>query len=84
MLRAEMDTAVLIALLLAFATFVTVHVAIAVRLLARKGDRWRGALVLVVPPLAPLWSLQRGWRRAAVIWLSSVVVYSIALIAALR
>lgn len=79
-----MDLAVLIALLLAFATFVTAHVAIAARLLARKGERWRGVVALVVPPLAPLWGLQRGWRRAAVIWLSSVVVYSAALIAALR
>lgn len=74
----------LAALLLAFATFVTVHVAIVVRLLARREDRWRGAVALVVPPLAPLWSVQRGWKRSAVIWVSSVVVYGVALIAALR
>jgi hypothetical protein len=78
------DTIVLLALLLAFATFVTVHVAIGVRLLLRKEDRWRGALACVVPPLAPLWALQRGWRRSAVLWLSSVIVYAVALIAALR
>jgi hypothetical protein len=78
------DTIVLAVLLLAFASFVTVHVAIAVRLLLRKEDRWRGALAWIVPPLAPLWAVQRGWRRSAVIWLSSVVVYAVALIAALR
>jgi len=82
--RAVKDTIVLAALLLAFATLVTVHVAIAVRLLARKEDRWRGALACLVPPLAPLWALQRGWRRSAVTWLSSVIVYAVALIAALR
>lgn len=78
------DTIVLAALLLAFATFVTIHVAIAVRLVLRKDDRWRGALVWIVPPLAPLWALQRGWRTSTVIWVSSVIVYGVALIAALR
>ncbi|MEZ4298024.1 MAG: hypothetical protein R3B70_23910 [Polyangiaceae bacterium] len=78
------DSIVLGALLLAFATLVTVHVAIAVRLLSRKEDRWRGALSLVVPPVAPIWALQRGWRRSAVIWVSSVVVYATALIVGLR
>ena len=78
------DTIVLAALLLAFATFVTIHVAIAVRLVLRKDDRWRGARVWIVPPRAPLWALQRGWRTSTVIWVSSVIVYGVALIAALR
>ena len=33
--------------------YVTSHVAIAVRLLLRKEDRWRGALVWIAVPLAP-------------------------------
>lgn len=78
------DAAVLIVLLLAFATFITTHVSIAVRLLLRKEDRWRGALVWVALPLAPLWAYRRHWRGSAVLWVISVVVYAIALIVALR
>lgn len=78
------DAVILGCLLLAFATLVTVHVAIAVRLILRKEDRWRGALAFVIPPLAPLWAAQRGWRRSAWIWVASVVIYAAALIAALR
>jgi hypothetical protein len=78
------DAAVLIVLLLAFATFVTTHVSIAVRLLLRKEDRWRGALAWIALPLAPLWAYRRGWRGSAGLWLGSVVVYAIALIVAQR
>lgn len=78
------DAATLVVLLLAFATFVTSHVAIAVKLLARTEDRWRGAVVWIAPPLAPLWALQRTWRAWAVAWVGSFVVYAIALIIALR
>jgi len=78
------ETAILVVLLLAFATFVTSHVAIAVRLLMRKEDRWRGALVWIAVPLAPLWAYRRDWRVSAGAWVTSVIVYAIALIAALR
>lgn len=78
------DALVLVPLLLAFATFVTTHVAIVARLLFRKDDRWRGAVAIIAPPLAPLWALRRGWRGAAVLWIASVIVYGIGLIAALR
>lgn len=78
------DALVLIPLLLAFATFITTHVAIAARLLSRKGERWRGALVWLAPPLAPLWAYRRGWRRSAVLWIASAIVYAVALTAALR
>lgn len=78
------DALVLIVLLIAFATFLTTHVAIAVRLLLRKEDRWRDRLAWLAPPLAPLWAFRRGWRISAVIWVVSLVVYVIALIVALR
>ncbi len=78
------DAVIFVVLLLAFATFVTSHVAIAVRLLLRKEDRWRGALVWIAMPLAPLWAYRRGWRVSAAAWAGSVIVYAIALIAALR
>ncbi len=78
------DTAVLVALLLSFATFVTAHIAIAGRLLFRREDRWRGLVVVVAPPLAFLWAVRRGWRASAALWAGSVVVYAVALLAALR
>ena len=78
------DAILLIVLLIAFATFITTHVSIAVRLLARREDRWRGALAWIALPLAPLWAFQRRWRGSAGLWVGSVVVYSIALIVALR
>lgn len=78
------DAVIFGVLLLAFATFVTSHVAIAVRLLLRKEDRWRGALVWIAVPLAPLWAYRRHWRVSAIAWVASVLVYAIALIAALR
>lgn len=78
------DAAVLVVLLLAFATFVTTHVAIAARLLGRKEDRWRGGVVWIVPPLAALWAVRRGWRVSAGLWVGSVVVYTLALIVASR
>lgn len=75
------DTIVVATLLLAFATFVTVHVVVAVRLL-RATPRWRGLLALVVLPLALLWAIRAGWRKTAALWFGSVLVYLVALLAA--
>ena len=65
-----------------FATFVTVHVFIACRLALRGTPRWRGALALVVPPLAPIWGYREGWRRSATLWAIAVVAYLVARLAA--
>ena len=46
------DIAATATLVLAFATWVTVHVALSARLMLRSQPRWRGLLALVVPPLA--------------------------------
>ena len=78
------DTVVLGLLLVSFATFLTAHVAISVRLLLQREARWRGALALVAAPRAPLFAFRRGWRASAGIWVGAVVVYAIALIVALR
>jgi hypothetical protein len=78
------DTIVLAVLLLAFATLITVHIALASRLVLRARPRWRGVLALVVPPLAPIWAFREGWRRSAVLWIAAVVVYLVARIAAER
>lgn len=76
------DRIVVGTLVLAFATLCTVHVGLAVRLIFAERPRWRGALALVVPPLAPLWGWRQGFRRSAAVWLGAVVVYVAALLLA--
>lgn len=70
-------------LVLGFATLVTVHVALTVRLALRERPRWRGLVAFVVPPLAVIWGFRAGYRRMAVLWLAAVVVYLTALITSL-
>jgi hypothetical protein len=76
------DEVVAGALLLAFAGAVTIHVAILAGLVARK-PRWRAALALALPPLAPYWA----WgpmRRRAIAWLALTAAYAVALVLASR
>jgi hypothetical protein len=77
-----LDGILTILLFLGLATLVTVHVALAVRLVRRQ-PRWRGLVALVVPPLAVMWAFREGWRRTAVLWLGAVAVYAAALTVAL-
>ena len=63
---------------LAFATWVTVHVALAARLVLRSQPRWRGLLAPVVPPLAPMYGFRQGWRRMSTLWLVWLIVYVLA------
>lgn len=77
------DTFVLAGLVLGFATLVTAHVALALRLALRERPRWRGLVALVVPPLAVIWGFRAGFRRNAVVWLVAVVVYLNALLVSL-
>lgn len=76
-----MDTVVLAALILAFAVWVTVHVALAIGLV-RRSPRWRGPLALVCPPLAPYWGMETGMKRRSGVWLLALCVYIVARIAA--
>jgi hypothetical protein len=62
-------------LVLAFATLVTVHVAIVLGL-ALRDPRWRALAAFVVPPLAPYWALQSGMIARGAIWIGSVVLYA--------
>jgi hypothetical protein len=75
------DSLALATLILAFATLVTVHVAIAGRL-ALRSPRWRGLVALVVPPLAPIYGYREGWRKTSALWLVAVFVYVVALLVA--
>jgi hypothetical protein len=77
-----MDLALLALLLLSFATLLTVHVVICVRLLFAKDRRWRGIVALLVPPLAPWWSREEAWRTSTRLWLGAVVVYALARVGA--
>lgn len=77
------DIATIATLVLAFATWVTVHVAISARLLLRAEPRWRGVAALFMPPLAPLWAIRQGWRRPAGVWLGSLSLYVAARIVAI-
>lgn len=71
-----MKDAVLIGgLLLAFATLVTVHVAI-VFALAQQHPRWRAAAAFFVPPLAPYWALRGGMVLRGALWIGSVILYT--------
>jgi hypothetical protein len=62
-------------LLVAFATLVTVHVAIVFGL-AQKQPRWRAVAAFFVPPLAPYWALCNGMAVRAAIWIGSVILYA--------
>lgn len=69
-----MDQALYAALVAAFATLVTVHVALAFGI-ARRTTVWQGALSLIVPPLAPYWGLESGLRLRSALWLGAVTGY---------
>ncbi|HEY1692378.1 MAG TPA: hypothetical protein VGG39_09455 [Polyangiaceae bacterium] len=69
-------------LVLAFAVFVTTHVALAFGLSSQK-PRWQALLALFVPPLAPYWGW-RGLRVRTVLWGASAAVYCVLLVLAAR
>lgn len=69
------DAIVIGGLVLAFATLVTVHVAIAFGL-ARRTPRWRAALAFFVPPLAPYWALSLGMAVRGTVWVVAAVAYT--------
>jgi hypothetical protein len=68
------DEVVSAALVLAFASLVTAHVALVAGLAARP-PRWRAVVALVVAPLAPWWGRTEGMHRRAVAWVGSAVGY---------
>lgn len=74
------DYVVLGAVILGFASLITVHVYIAARLLLRDRPRWRGLVAFVIPPLAPIWGYRHGLRVAPTLWLVAVLVYVVAAI----
>lgn len=76
-----MDLVVFIALIAAFALLVTVHLALATRLVLRE-PRWRGLVALLVPPLAPYWGMEAGMKKLATLWVVALSIYVVARIGA--
>lgn len=70
-------------LVVSFATWITLHVAV-VSALARRMPRWRAPIALVIVPLAPLFAFRAGVKRRAIAWSASFVVYLVALALAWR
>lgn len=69
-----MDIAVFVTLVISFALLVTSHVALAAGLALRK-PRWRGAVALLVAPLAPFWGFSARMYVRSAVWLVSLLVY---------
>lgn len=65
---------VLSILVLAFATLVTTHVVLATSI-GRRKPWWRGAVALVVVPLAPWWGWKGGMRGSSTLWIAAALVY---------
>jgi hypothetical protein len=67
-------------MILAFATGVTAHVAIAAGLV-RQAPRARAAVAFFVPPLAPVWAAKANMRAWAIVWVASATLYVLARLA---
>jgi hypothetical protein len=76
------DFAVVAVLALSFATLLTVHVVICVRLVFVADRRWRGLVAFVVAPCAPWWAHDQSWRMLVRVWVVALVVYALARVAA--
>jgi hypothetical protein len=77
------DAVELAFLLVAFGALVTVHVALAFGLLARR-PRWHGAVAFFLPPFAPYFGARQGLRGRTFAWLALAVAYVVALVVASR
>ncbi len=76
------DVVLVILLVVGFAAFVTLHVALSGVLFFLEKPRWKGLVALVVPPLAPLWGFRAGRTRVSIAWLSVLGMYVIARVVA--
>jgi hypothetical protein len=63
------------AVLVSFAAFVTVHVALSGRLAMHAHPRWRGLVALVLPPFAPIWGFREGMTKLSYAWVIVLMVY---------
>lgn len=75
------DMIVVGTLVLAFALFLTTHVAITYGL-AFRPPRWRALVAFFVAPLAPYWAWRERMRVRTWLWLAALVLYVVATIVA--
>jgi hypothetical protein len=68
------DDLVASALVLGFASFVTVHVTIVAGLALRR-PRWRALVALAVAPMAPYWAAKNGKVARAALWGATAAAY---------
>ena len=68
------DERLVLFLLVAFAAFVTAHVALVAGLVMRK-PWWRGMVALPVAPLAPYWGARAGMHKRSVAWVVCAALY---------
>jgi hypothetical protein len=64
-------------MVVAFAILTTAHVALVAALAARE-PRWRAAVALAVPPLAPFWGMRAHVAHVkvwAAVWVVSALAY---------
>lgn len=71
------------ALVLAFATLLTLHVTLAIGL-ARRIPPARALLALVVAPLVPWWAWRARMRVRGVLWVAAALAYGAVLALAIR
>ena len=68
-------------IIIAFALFVTAHVAITYGL-AFRPPRWRAPVAFLVAPLAAYWALRERMKVRAGIWVGALVIYVVAMMIA--
>ncbi len=73
------DLVVIVTLVLAFALFITAHVAIVYGLAVRT-PRWHAAAALFIAPLGAYWAWREKMRIRAGIWGAALALYVIATI----
>ena len=69
-----MDELLALGVPLAFAVFVTAHVALVAGLAARH-PRWRALVAAVALPMAPFWGAKEKMRGRTAIWALGAAVY---------
>jgi hypothetical protein len=70
----SLDLALLGLLSVAVGLHLVAHVSLVIGLL-RRDPWWRGAVALVVPPLAPFWGYEARLRGRVTLWVATLVVY---------
>lgn len=71
------DLVVVVTLVLAFALFITAHVAIVYGLAVRT-PRWRAGAAFLVAPLGVYWAWREQMRIRAGIWGAALTLYVVA------